>query len=105
MNSIRNYRYSIVLSTPIGEKKGIMTFDTFHDKIDGSLFIMRNENYFCGIIKSDGKCNISGSIKTLAGNVNYHAEGYIDEYTVTLVLNTGKRKFIISGELLQKEEL
>ncbi|MGN0632687.1 MAG: hypothetical protein ACI4JW_02350 [Oscillospiraceae bacterium] len=104
MDNIRNFEYEIVLSAPIGNKKGILSVNIARDKLEGDLIIMKNENHFCGSVKPDGSCVISGGIKTLIGAVDYHGEGYIDEQTVTLVLNTGKRKFVVSGNRLIKGE-
>lgn len=104
MGNIKSCQYEIVLSTPIGDKKGILTVNIVHDRIEGNLIVMKNENYYCGRIKPDGSCEISGRIRTLIGVVDYHGEGYIAEQTVTLVLNTGKRKFVVSGKTLKKEE-
>ena len=102
MEKIKVYRYEIVLSAPIGDKKGFFTVDIIQDKIEGSLIIMSNKNYFCGTIKSNGSCEISGYIKTLTGIVDYHGSGYLDEENLTLVLNTGNRKLIVSGKALSK---
>jgi hypothetical protein len=104
MENIRSFQYEIVLSTSIGDKKGIITINTVQDKLEGNLIIMKHKNYFCGTIKPNGSCEISGSIRTLIGTVDYHGEGYIDQQTVTLILNTGKRKFVVSGKALTKEE-
>ncbi|MGN0607486.1 MAG: hypothetical protein ACI4JM_13290 [Oscillospiraceae bacterium] len=104
MKNIKRFQYKIVLSTSIGDKNGIMTADIVNDKLEGNLIVMKNENYFCGNIKPNGSCEISGCIKTLIGTVSYNGEGYIDEQSATLVLNTGKRKFVVSGKALIKEE-
>lgn len=104
MVNIKKYQYEILLSTLIGNKNGILSVAVMQDKLEGSLIIMKNENHFCGTIKPDGSCEISGSIKTLTGSVDYHGDGYIDQQIVTLVLNTGKRKLFVSGKPLIKEE-
>lgn len=104
MENIKSYQYEIILSAPIGDKKGYLTVNIAQGKLDGNLIVMKNKNYFSGIIKPNGNCEISGSIKTLIGSVDYHGEGYVDEQTAMLILNAGKRKLIISRKLLTKEE-
>ena len=79
MVNIKKYQYEILLSTLIGNKNGILSVAVMQDKLEGSLIIMKNENHFCGTIKPDGSCEISGSIKTLTGSVDYHGDGYIDQ--------------------------
>lgn len=102
MEKIKSRKYNIVLSAPIGDKKGVLNAHIFQDRLEGELIIMKNENYFCGTIQKNGSCEISGHIKTLSGIVDYSGTGYLDSKTVTLVLNTRNRNLIVTGEIQDK---
>lgn len=92
-------RYDIVLSAPIGDKKGTLEAEIDGERLEGRLIIMRNENYFCGTIGENGGCEISGRIKTLTGNVAYIGKGRLGGGSLALVLDTGKRKLVVTGEI------
>ncbi|MGN1133889.1 MAG: hypothetical protein ACI4RN_05465 [Oscillospiraceae bacterium] len=98
MDSIKRYNYNIIMAAPIGDKKGTLKVEIIDNKLEGSLVIMKNENYFYGSIKSNGSCEVMGDIKTLTGTVEYQGEGYLDMQTVTLVLNAGSNSLIITGK-------
>lgn len=98
MNEAKTLRYDIVLAAPIGDKNGELTVSIINDHIEGELIIMHNRNYFCGSIDDEGSCEISGNIKTLNDNVEYSGSGYINGENVTLILNTGNRKLLVTGK-------
>ena len=94
----KNLKYNCILSAPIGDKKGIFTAKIIDDKIEGNLHIMKYDNYFCGKIDNTGHCSISGNLKTLPKTLSYEASGYMDENVVTLTLDIGKRKLVLTGK-------
>ncbi|MGN1114739.1 MAG: hypothetical protein ACI4RC_06435 [Oscillospiraceae bacterium] len=100
MESTKRYHYDIIMTAPIGDKKGVLKVNIINNKIEGSLAVMKNENYFCGSIKSNGSCEVMGNIKTLTGTVEYHGEGYLDMQTVTLVLNAGNNSLVVTGKAI-----
>lgn len=99
----QNYRYDILLSAPIGDKKGVLTINIFQDKLNGDLVLMKHKNHISGTIDQNGKCIISGTIKTLTKIINYNGSGYIDEQVATLILNTSGGNLIISGKAVKEE--
>lgn len=97
MDKIKIYKYDIVLTAPIGDRKGTLTAEIINSKLEGNLFIMKHDNYFCGTIDNYGRCSISGSIKTLPKIVSYDGSGFMDGENLTLTLNIGSRKLIMTG--------
>lgn len=91
-------RYDVTLAAPIGDKKGELTVNIANDVIEGELLVMNSRNYFCGSIGVDGSCEISGNIKTLNADLEYSGSGYLNAETVTLILNTGNRKLLVTGK-------
>lgn len=93
----RNLSYNCVLSAPLGDKKGTLTAKIVDDKIEGNLHIMEYDNYFYGNIGKDGRCLIYGDLKTLPETLRYEATGHINENSLSLTLNIGKKKIILNG--------
>ncbi|MGN1482047.1 hypothetical protein [Porcipelethomonas sp.] len=100
MENIKTNKYEIVLSSPIGDKKGMLTTEISGDKINGIINIMKYDNFFSGNVDEEGNCHISGALKTIIRNTEYKATGFLDSDKITLVLETDKRKLILTGTAL-----
>ena len=97
MNEQKHLKYNIVMNTTIGNKTGTLYAKIVDDTLTCVIIIMKNENYFSGIINSYGKFKIHGHLKTLTNNIECDGEGYLDDSTITFTLNAEGRKLIITG--------
>ena len=61
--------YQIYLSTPLGIKKGTMSFLELKGKINGYLNVMNNKNKFSGFLLADGQINLEGLMLCIIGHV------------------------------------
>lgn len=102
MNKQKHLKYNIVLNTTIGNKIGTLTAKIADDTIECVIIVMKNENYFSGVINSYGKFKIHGRLKTLANNINCKGEGYLDDSTITFTLNAEGRNLIVIGKSVVK---
>ena len=102
MNDTKTLKYKVTLFAPIGDKNGELAVRIVGEQVEGELIVMHNHNYFCGSIRNDGSCEISGNIKTLSENVEYTASGYIRPQAVTLVLYAGGKKLLVTGEAINE---
>lgn len=75
---MKTYIYSITLDTQMGVKKGTLTryAEVNCGSESGYIEILREKNPYLAKIESNGKCSISGSLKTLVSNYNYRGDGY-----------------------------
>lgn len=102
MSDTKTLRYKVTLFAPIGDKNGELAVRAAGEQVEGELMVMQNKNYFCGSIKSDGSCMVSGNIRTLNDNVEYTASGYITPQAVTLVLYAGRKRLLVTGEAINE---
>lgn len=100
MSKTKKYQYSILLSAPIGDRKGFVIVKIFGNQIEGNLAVMSHDNHFCGKRKNDGTFEIAGCIRTLAGIVDYHGSGFLDENGLSFLLETERQKMILTGKIL-----
>ena len=95
--NVLEYIYDIVLQTPLGEKKGIVSLDINNARVCGCLSILGKENAFTGDIDINGRCNLNGYIETIVSTFQYTAEGYINNEIINLTLYGRQEVFHISG--------
>ena len=100
-----NKNYQIYLSTPLGIKKGTMSFLELKGKINGYLNVMNNKNKFSGFLLADGQINLEGVIKTLINVMHYRACGTISGSNILLNLKMDSTScYSLSGEEIFVDE-
>lgn len=95
---MRSQQYSIVMHTPIGGKTGMMTVIFDGSKINGEIELLQQKVPFEGSIYENGKCIISGKIKTLMKTIEYTACGEITLEKLWFNLEGEHTKLKIQGE-------
>lgn len=93
------YIFSVNMSVPLGNRKGILYFDKKGNEIYGWLEILEHKNSLSGKFIGKDKLCISGEIKTLVNTIKYKGAGNISKNKITLTLITAKgTKYMIYGE-------
>jgi len=98
------YTYDIVLSTPLGQRRGTMTMSIGGQKIEGVFDIMRNRNPFWGQMGENGDFRIQGRLITLVRTIEYTACGHLDRETVELTLQEKRGRLHVSGTASGEEK-
>lgn len=93
---MKSNTYTVTLETPVGIKKGTMTFEKEGSSISGVLSIMKERNPFSGTI-CGASCHIIGSLKTLVNTIPYEADGTITDEMLSFVILTDKHRLMLCG--------
>ncbi|MGN0598724.1 MAG: hypothetical protein ACI4JK_02415 [Oscillospiraceae bacterium] len=100
---MKTYIYSISLDTQMGVKKGTLT--RYAEKNFGSergyIEILGEKNTYIAKIESNGKCSMSGTLKTLVSDYNYRGDGYFYPDKLELTLYDGKTKLLLQGVITE----
>ncbi|MGN0638516.1 MAG: hypothetical protein ACI4J0_09095 [Huintestinicola sp.] len=93
------YKYTITLDTQMGVKKGILT--RYAEKTLGSesgyIEILGEKNPYLAKIEPNGKCSMSGTLKTLVSNFDFRGDGYIYPDKLEIILRNGKSSLLMQG--------
>ncbi|MGN0203672.1 MAG: hypothetical protein ACI4BB_03970 [Coprococcus sp.] len=90
--------YKITMQTPIGPKHGALSVETLQaGAFKGFLQLLNHTEPFQGTIDASGSCHISGRLISLMHTVLYQASGKIDNHSLNLIINDGKRSFNVTG--------
>ena len=90
--------YTITLEAPIGMKYGRLSANIADGKLTGCIFVMNAENPFSGAIDSNGRCTITGSLKTLLYQLPFVGSGTLTKDHVVLDIKTEKHLLVLKGE-------
>ncbi|MGN1192489.1 MAG: hypothetical protein ACI4S0_07425 [Dorea sp.] len=97
------YRYDIMLETQLGDKSGELMFQIDGNSIEGVCTVLGFSVPCRGMIDQKGNCTLTGQIKTFMTTYDYIGAGYVDHDRVDLVLNSGKKRFYLTGTAFQKK--
>ena len=92
-----NRKYSVVLETYLGIKKGELKITRDDLTISGYLTILNHCLPISGEITPDGGCFFTGSYITLLNKVNFKAKGSLTNEYVDLILQDPKNSFRLAG--------
>ena len=93
--------YDIVLYSPIGPKKGTLTFFCEKDEYSADIYLMRHLNHFAVMLTSLGEYCLFGTLKTLVGDVDCKIRVKSINGTLSAVADTGKGTMEIEGCLVE----
>lgn len=91
------YGYDIILKTKIGERKGKLVLDITDNIIQGCFNLLEFSLPCRGIIDKYGNCSLQGQLKTFMSTYDYIGAGYADKNMIDVVLNSGKKRFHVTG--------
>ncbi|MGN0696668.1 MAG: hypothetical protein ACI4J5_07895 [Oscillospiraceae bacterium] len=93
------YRYNITLHTQIGVKKGTLTRYAEYDSGSecGFIEILGCKNTYTARLLPDGKCSMSGTLKTIVSDFDYRGDGYIYPDKLELTLHGEKTSLLMQG--------
>lgn len=96
---MKTYKYSIILYTQLGEKKGTLTryTDCGNNSEKGIIEILGSGNPYLAHIEPNGKCSISGTLKTIVRDYGFHGDGYIYPDKLEVTLYDGKSSLLMKG--------
>lgn len=92
--------YSVILYSGLGERKGKLSVNISGESCEGFLYIMENENHFCGRF-IENKWKLYGSLKTGIWDTEYEATGYFSENNLTFQFLILGCKYELKGEILE----
>lgn len=96
---MKETRYRICLSVPIGQRSGTMLLRESGGKVDGWIEVMERRNPFSGCLCKDGRLNISGAIRTLVSSIRYAGAGTVSGKRILLNLTAQSGdQYSVSGE-------
>ncbi len=96
---MKKYTYSIILDTPMGLKKGtlIRYTEESSNSESGYIEILDEKNPYLANVEPNGKCYISGTLKTLVSSYDFHGDGYIYPHKLEITLYDGKTRLLMQG--------
>lgn len=102
---MREMKYRICLSVPLGRRSGTIVIRETNGQIDGCLDVMKHKNDFSGTLSDDGQIEFTGTLKTLISTVRYTATGTLSGCNILLNLRTASGTYYpISGEELKTDD-
>ena len=98
--------FQIVMKVPLGERPGNMRWQEDNGLLNGFLEIMGHENPFSGMLESEGRIRIEGTLVTLIRNIPFTAEGKLEEGHLSMTLTEIRHKYSLEGvEITENEEI
>lgn len=93
-----NGRYSIILKTPMGAKKGRLLIEEAAGTVTGRMTLLGRETTL-----TRGRCEgdsftFAGALETAIGRLEYVYSGYVDGDKLSGTVRTSKGDFSIKGE-------
>lgn len=85
---MKEKKYRVCLSVPLGERMGTLTLQASNDRVSGWLEVMDHRNALSGKLSSDGHIELSGTLRTLISTVHYTAGGIISGRRILLNMKT-----------------
>ncbi len=84
-------KYSIVMKTPMGAKKGLLVMDESAGVLSGSINVKDRENRFEGGTVTGDEFSFSGVLNSSVGKMEYSCAGKVegDKLTATAVAKRG----------------
>jgi predicted TIM-barrel fold metal-dependent hydrolase len=80
--------YEVLVSTPMGELQGRVSFKIDGTALSGVLSLMNNDNPFSGGTLEDGKIAFSGEMKTPVGKMAYTVTGTFIDGSIEAIAKT-----------------
>ena len=78
--------YDVELGTPLGKRSGSLGVSIWEGRLFGLLSLMRAENPVQGQVDPEGRCRLSGSIRTRMNAYSFEGEGRLLPECVELML-------------------
>lgn len=91
--------YDILMSTPLGQKKGELKAKIENGKLTGFLSLFGNTELIEGTVDEHGNCSLKGKFITLMKSVDFTADGTIDMDIMRLALKGERGYYEIMGQL------
>lgn len=93
--------YDIVLYSPMGPKKGTLTLFAENNVYSADLYLMQHLNHFAVMLTSLGEYSLSGTLKTLVGDVACKIHVKSINGILSAVADTAKGIMKIEGRLIE----
>lgn len=78
--------YDVELSTLLGKRGGSLGVSILEGRLFGLLSLMKAENPVQGVVDAEGRCRLSGSIRTRMSAYPFEGEGKLLPECVELML-------------------
>ena len=96
--------YDILLSTPLGKKRGELTAKVENGKLVGYLSLLGHTEPIDGSVDENGNCELKGKLITLLNTIPFTADGMIKQDSLRLRVRGGRGIYEMLGASRQQEE-
>lgn len=93
--------YDIQMRTLLGIRRGCLTLHTDGDYIQGTLEILGSQNMIATGTVAGDSFHFFGNMKTAFGIVPYEAQGRLQKDALTILAQTSKGDFEITGARIE----
>lgn len=90
-------KYTIVLQSPMGPKKGSLNLKSNEDKINGILECLGKNHRMSGSIETDGSLYLEGILESPLGEEPFVIKGVIEENVLTARFKRRQESYEILG--------
>lgn len=91
------YRYSLEMTTPLGQRRGNLEITVHDQAVDGELTMFtRKEPILRGRCEGS-RITFTGDMKTLTERIPYCAEGTVNGSRIDILFTTGKGNYSAVG--------
>lgn len=91
------YRYEVVMETPLGPKRGSLCLQVAGTQIRGVMTMLGRRESVCGECIGEKNCRLHGRMITRMRAVDYTAEGTFDSSHIALTVQEARNTFIVRG--------
>ena len=90
--------YVSKIKTPMGEIQGKLTLKTQGNSLSGVIEALGMKSNFSGGKVMGNNCSFSGVIQTMMGNIQYEANGIVQQGKMKVTAKTNMGNFEFVGE-------
>lgn len=96
--------YDILLSTPLGKKRGELTAKVENGKLVGYLSLLGHTEPIDGSVDENGNCELKGKLITLLNTIPFTADGTIKRDSLRLRVRGKRGIYEMLGASRRQEE-
>ena len=89
-------RYTVVLHSPLGERRGKLYLTLSAEEVQGSLTLLSHTTRVAGTC-TEGICLLTGELHTLLHSIPWQGEGRLDSKSLDLRLHGLRGSYRLTG--------
>jgi len=100
-----DYLYFIDLTTELGVRSGTLLLHELDRKLSGKLSVLGFDNECTGELLDEEHCSLHGKIQTALSQLDYKAQGVLNQKKIMLELFSGRHRFRLEGHAKEQSKL